>query len=253
MPDPLAGSGCYVYGIVAAERIPDEECLGVSDARLDYVRNGHLAAAVSELDDDRRVSLRADLTAHTRVLDWLAARTTVIPMAFGTVTEDSAAVVDSVIVPGAEMLLDMLQWLEGTSQFNLRGIYHREQVLSEVVLEDPGLRELHRRTRGLPQGQPMPELIRLGEGVSAALDRRKADDSQRILEAVAPFVVDLRDRVSGDMDQVFDIAILIPQAQRERVESTLEEIAEAEHERIRLQLTGPFPPYDFVRAMPWVS
>jgi hypothetical protein len=252
MPDRQVSSGCYVYGIVAAADIPSQECHGVGDARVDYVRSGPLAAAVSAYDQDREVSLRADLTAHTRVLDWLADRTTVIPMAFGTVT-DATAVEESVIEPGAEMLLDLLEWLRGTSQFNLRGIYHRERVLSDVVLADPGLTRLHERTRDLPQGQPDPALIRLGEGVSAALDRQKAEDSERILGAVAPFVVDLRDRVSGDMDQVFDLALLVPQAQRAHVEATLEEIAEAEQERMRLQLTGPFPPYDFVKDLPWVS
>jgi len=253
MPDPQVSSGCYVYGIVGAADIPPQECHGVGDARVDYVRSGPLAAAVSAYDQQGEVSLRADLTAHTRVLDWLAERTTVIPMAFGTVTDDATAVVESIIGPGAEMLVDLLEWLRGTSQFNLRGLYHRERVLSEVVLADPGLTRLHERTRELPQGQPDPELIRLGEGVSAALDRQKAEDSERILGAVEPFVVDLRDRVSGDMDQVFDLALLVPQAQRGRVEATLEEIAEAEHERIRLQLTGPFPPYDFVKDLPWVS
>jgi len=253
MPDPRAGSGCYVYGVLTAETVPRDACYGVGDVRVEYVQSGPLAAAVSAFDEDREVSLRADLTAHTRVLDWLAERTTVIPMAFGTVTEDAAEVVESVIGPGAEMLLDLLERLRGTSQFYLRGIYHRERVLSEVVLGDPGLTQLHERTRDLPQGQPDPELIRLGEGVSAALDRQKANDSERILGALAPFVLDLRDRMSGDMDQVFDLAMLVPEAQRERVEVMLEEIAETEHERMRLQLTGPFPPYDFVEGMPWVS
>src|SRR3954454_7862315 len=173
MPDPQVSSGCYVYGIVGAADIPPQECHGVGDARVDYVRSGPLAAAVSAYDQQGEVSLRADLTAHTRVLDWLAERTTVIPMAFGTVTDDATAVVESIIGPGAEMLVDLLEWLRGTSQFNLRGIYHRERGMSEGVLADPGLTRLHERTRDLPQGQPDPELIRLGEGVSAALDRQK--------------------------------------------------------------------------------
>jgi len=253
MPDPAGRWGCYVYGIVGADGAPQDVCHGVGDVQVEYVHSGPLAAVVSAFDLDREVSLRADLTAHTKVLDWLAARTTVVPMAFGTVTDEAAAVEETIIGPGGDVLLDLLQWLRGTSQFNLRGVYHRERVLGEVVRADPRLKELHERTRDLPQGLPHPELISLGEGVSAALDRKKADDSERVLDAVAPFVVDLRDRVGGDMDQVMNVAMLVPETQRARVEETLEEIAAAEHERMRLQLTGPFPPYDFVEGMPWVS
>jgi len=253
MPDSRVGSGWYVYGILAAGHTPEEECLGVGGARVEYVESGPLAAAVSAVEANGEVSLRQDVTAHTQVLDWLAGRTTVIPMAFGTVTEDRAAVAESVLGPGAGALVEMLEWLRGTAQFNLRGLYHREHVLAQLVLADPDLTELHRRTRDVPQGQPHADLLRLGQGVSAALERQRADDSERVLSAVTPFLADLRDRVSGDMDQVFDVAMLVPETHRAQVEEALEQIAEAEQERMRLQLTGPFPPYDFVEGMPWVS
>jgi hypothetical protein len=253
MPDREVGSGTYVYAIVAADDFPDEESAGLDGAPLELVELGPLAAVVSDARSDRPVSVRSDLMAHTRVLDWLAERTTVIPVAFGTIVDDRETVIAGVLEPGAEVYVDMLTRLQGTSQFNLRGIYVRERVLSEIVLADPGLAELHRRTRDLPQDQPHPELIRLGEGMSAALDRRRAEDSDRILRAVAPHVTDLRDRVGSEMDQVFNVAMLVPASHRSAVEATLEEIAEVEHERLRLQLTGPFPAYDFVGGSSWAS
>jgi Gas vesicle synthesis protein GvpL/GvpF len=253
MPEHEVGSGIYVYAIVAAGDLPDQEFAGLAGAPLELVELGPLAAVVSPARSDVPASVRADLMAHTRVLDWLAERATVIPVAFGTIVEDRETVIAGVLEPGAEVYVDMLGRLRGTSQYNLRGVYVRERVLSEIVLADPGLAELHRRTRDLPQDQPHPELIRLGEAVSVALERRRADDSDRILRAVSPHVTDLRDRVGSDMDQVFNVAMLVPESHRLAVESTLEEIAEVEHERLRLQLTGPFPAYDFVGGSSWAS
>jgi hypothetical protein len=252
-PESPGVSGIYVYAIVAADDVPDLASTGLDDAPLELVELGPLAAVVSVAEADRGRSVRADLMAHTRVLDRLAERATVIPVAFGTIVDDRETVVDGVLAPGAEMYVDMLARLQGTAQYNLRGIYVRERVLSEIVLGDPGLAELHRRTRDLAQDQPHPELIRLGEGVSAALERRRAEDSDRILRAVAPHVSDLRDRVGSDMDQVFNVAMLVPESHRLAVETTLEEIAETEHERLRLQLSGPFPAYDFVGGSSWAS
>jgi hypothetical protein len=55
------------------------------------------------------------------------------------------------------------------------------------------------------------------------------------------------------MDQVFNVALLVPEDGRLALESVLEELAEVEHERLRLQLTGPFPVYDFVGDCSWAS
>jgi len=247
MPDQRLGSRTYVYAVVAADDVPsDITTCAVDGAPLAYVEHGPLAAVVSHVSPEQTASVRGDLMAYTRVMDWLAARTTVIPVAFGTIVDDVETVVTEVLDGEAEAYVDMLGRLRGSSQYNLRGVYVRERVLSEIVLADPGLAHLHRRTRDLPQDQPHPELVRLGEGMSAALERRRAADSERILSAVAPHVSDLRDRVNGDMDQVFNVAMLVPETHWLAVESTLEEIAESEHARLRLQLTGPFPAYDFV-------
>lgn len=253
MPEHGIVSGYYVYGVVAAEDIPDEECLGVGGAAVEYVVDGPLAAVVSGLEETEEGSLRADLMAHTSVLEWLAERTTVVPIVFGTIVDDAKTAAESILTPGAELLVDLLESLRGTAQFNLRGIYHRDQVLSEVIRADPTLAELSRRTRDLPPGQPHPELIRLGEGVSGALERQKAEDSQLVLSAVEPYVVDLRERAGGDMDLALNVALLVPAGRRHDVERTLEELAEDQQERLRLQLTGPFPPYDFVEEASWGS
>jgi len=48
--------------------------------------------------------------------------------------------------------------------------------------------------------------------------------------------------VTGGLYQIGALAAL---------EDTLEGLAEAVHERIRLRLTGPVAPYDFVEGQPW--
>lgn len=253
MPDRVSDSALYVYAIVLAQDVPDESSVGVDDAPLEYVEAGPLAAVVSQVGANRYGAVRSDLVAHTRTLDWLASRLTIIPVAFGTIIEDFQALILDVLEPAAEPCLELLAKLRGCAQFNLRGVYVRERVLEEVVLAQPELTDLHRRTRDLPPGQLHPDLVRLGEGVSAALEQRRLVDSERILGAVAPHVTDIRDRVGRDMDQVFNVAMLIPHSHRQAVESMLEDLAEAEHERVRLQLTGPFPAYDFVGELSWVS
>ena len=83
------------------------------------------------------------------------------------------------------------------------------------------------------------------------MDRKRAEDSEGILRLVEPHVLELRERPGTGVDRVFDVAMLVDRSRRQEVEDALEELAEAVHERIRLSLTGPLPPYDFVEEPAW--
>ena len=241
--------GWYVYAVLPAAGAPTTALTGIDDAPVEYVELGELAAATSVMALDRPPGRRRDLLAHSQLVETLAQSTTVVPVEFGSVMADRASVIEDLLAPGGDYFVELLQRLEGAEQFNLRGTYDEEQVLSEVVYADPA--ELRRRTRDLPEGTLHPDLVRLGEEVSAALDRKRAEDSDGILNLVVPHVLELRQRPGAGVDRVFDVAMLVERTRRQEVEDTLEELAEAVHERIRLSLTGPLPPYDFVGEAAW--
>jgi hypothetical protein len=50
---------------------------------------------------------------------------------------------------------------------------------------------------------------------------------------------------------VLDRALLVDRESVALVETELERVATDVHERIRLQLTGPLAPFDFVEDEPW--
>ena len=96
-----------------------------------------------------------------------------------------------------------------------------------------------------------PDLLTLGEAVSAAWERKRDEEGQALLSQVAPLVVDLREKpLSGD--DVLDVALLVEKSRRDELEALLEDLAEAVHERVRVRLVGPLPAYDFVGEGPWV-
>jgi hypothetical protein len=90
-----AGSGCYVYGIVETGTTLPGDLPAVGGAtRVELVAHGRLAALVSGVGSDRALGTRADLLSHEQVLDTVAAGSTVLPMRFGAVLADRAAVVE---------------------------------------------------------------------------------------------------------------------------------------------------------------
>jgi hypothetical protein len=252
MPDTLTEVevGCYVYAIlrrgdaVAGLR-------GLDDAVVEYVGDGDLVAAVSALAVDRPPGRRAELLAHSTVVDTLAERGTVLPVQFGAVLEDADAVRRDVLQHGADDLRHTLDRLAGLTQLNLRARYLEDQVLAEVVGADPVVADLRARTRELPPGTPHPDLVRLGELVSRALDELRAYDGDHLLGALRELTVDLHVRPGTGVDHLLDVAMLVERTRVTEVEQVLEDLAEAWHERVRLRLVGPVAPYDFAEVDRW--
>lgn len=241
-------TGYYVYGVVpvsgAGTNLPDD-LRGLDDAPVQLVRHGEVAAAVAEIALDRPPGRRKDLVAHGQVVDRLAAAGPVVPVQFGSVMQSREAVREDLLQSGHDRFLAILHRLEGRRQLNLRATYVEDEVLADVVRERPDIAELRRRTRELPPGTMHPDLVRLGELVSYAVDQRRADDAEDVLAVLEPLVDAVSERAPGTMD-VLDVAVLVAEEHLDDLEDALETYAEAVHERIRVRLVGPVAPYDFV-------
>jgi hypothetical protein len=241
--------GIYVYGVVqdAPDRVPDG-LTGIDDAPVQLVGHGPLAAAVGVITLDRPSGRRADLMAHSSVLDTLAEGGPVVPVQFGSVLLAAGSVVDDLLAPEEERFTQLLEDLAGRHQFNLRATYNEAAVLAEVVADNREIAVLRERTRDLPDDLAHPDRIRLGELVARAMEGKREADTEVVMDPVVPHVASWRFRSGGGVDHLLDVAFLVDDEQRDAFEDALETVAEAMHERARLQLMGPLAPYDFVEG-----
>lgn len=246
LPEHLA---CYVYGIVPASSsgLP-EGVTGVDGAPVELVPHGDLAAAVAVITVERPPGRRADLVAHSEVLDALAAVGPVVPVQFGSVMPNRQAVVEEVLVPEEDRFRHLLSELSGRAQYNLKATYHEPVVLAEIVAEQPEVAELRERTRDMPEEVSYADRVRLGELVAKAMETKRELDGQVVLDAVLPHCAAYRLRSGSGVDHLLDAAFLVDDDQRAAFEDTLESLAEGMHERARLRLLGPLAAYDFVEA-----
>ena len=128
VPDTSRQVGCYVYGVVPAGAEVDG-LLGVDDQEVSFVDAGDVAVAVSPLDLDRPPARRAELMAHSRVVDALADAGPVVPVRFGSVALDEESAVEEVLADDRDLVV-LLQRLAEVVQLNLRATYVEEQVLA---------------------------------------------------------------------------------------------------------------------------
>jgi hypothetical protein len=244
--------GLFVYGVVDAGGGIPEGLTGVEGSPVRLVGRGRIAAVVGEIDLARTSGRRADLVAYGEVLDALASVGTVAPVRFGSVLRDEKDVTEELLAPNEEFFQGLLAELSGRVQLNLRATFHEDVVLAEVVTADPEIQRLRDLTRDLPEEAAYAERVRLGELVAAAMEEKRQLEAEALLDSVLPLTAAYSLRPgSGGLEHVLDVALLVDNARRNDLEWHLEGLAEAVHERIRLRLVGPVPPYDFVGGEAW--
>lgn len=240
-------TGWCVYGVVAARagRLP-AGLTGIDDAALDLVVHGDIAAVVGEMQLERPPGRRADLMAYSKVLDALAGSGAVVPVRFGSVLPDADSIVEAVLAPDEPLFVDLLEQLAGRRQFTVRAAYQDQVALAEIVRSDPTVAALREHTRDLPEDAAYADRVRLGELVARAMEEKVEVDAQILADAIVPFTAAHRVTLGSGADDVVTVTVLVDDDRREEFEQQLEDLAEAVHERIRLQLVGPTAPYDFV-------
>ena len=160
--------------------------------------------------------------------------------------DDELSVVEDFLAPNVEWFRHVLEGIRGRVQYNLRATYDEATVLREVVQADREIARLHQLTRDAPVDTALPERVRLGELVAAALESKREWDAEMIWSIVSPYVDAMELKPGSGVDHVLKAALLVERSRQPELEDRLEGLAESVHERIRMSLVGPLATYDFV-------
>lgn len=145
----------YVYGITTRSHPALPEGLdGVGDPPrpVRVLKEGELAAVVSDAPEDLRPK-RRELLAHQNVLAETGATGCVLPMRFGSVAPDDSKVTE-ILAERASHYEERLRALDGKVEYNLKASHVEEEVLRQVLADDPELRALADANRQAGWRQP---------------------------------------------------------------------------------------------------
>lgn len=246
MPEDTPAS-VYVYGVLSRADQARVSIGGVEGAEVRTVEHAGLAALVSTLQADALAAAR-ELRAHWRVLEEASKGATVLPVRFGTVMEDDAAVRERLLEPNAERLIELLHGLAGRVQLNVKGDYDEQRLLREVVQASPPIAALRERIGELPDAAGYYERIRLGELVAAEIARRREQDEALAVARLEPVAVTARAEPVSSQGGAFNLAFLVEAGEQDKFGEEVGKLREELGERIALRFVGPLPPYSFAET-----
>jgi hypothetical protein len=260
--------GFYVYCIGEQEALAAifEEVLPAAietDAGLEMVGASNLTAVVSpvpladygeqvledRLGDATWTAIRA--MRHEKIVEHFARRASVVPLRFGTIYLERENVAQMLSQKQAD-LRAIIESLRGREEWGLNVYYDRARLMENITGLSPRLREMTQRAAASTPGQSYllrKKIETMRETEARAEIKRIAGEIERELSKMSTGTRRLRvlkDEAAEHGEVAAKLAFLVERARFSEFRARAERLArEREGAGFRLELTGPWPAYNF--------
>ena len=261
------GLGWYLYGVVAADASPNVETAGlaVDPAHdVELLTEGPLAGVASrvsleEFDEAAlperlgdAVWLEQKIRAHEQVLERTLSAVSVVPCRFCTVYR-SEPELRRFLSERREPLLAALERVSGRVELGVKAFVDRERFVAGQAPRNDKIRELRERAASMAEGRAYLERRRLEQLVSSEMERLRStagsDIHARLLARAGdglPLALQAPAVSGREEEMIFHGAYLVGADER-KFEAVLGSLAaEYRDAGVEFELTGPWPPYNFV-------
>jgi len=260
--------GYYVYCIAetsAAQQLDTTSFPPAieDNAKLEWVTAHDLAALASTvpLDEYGEEALATHLSdatwtavramRHETVVEYVAKRVSVVPLRFGTIYLERSSIERMLNEKGRE-LAQIIERLRGHEEWGVNVYSNRATLLASITEVSPRLRELARQAEAASPGQSYLmqkkiEALRVDEvraSLNEIVERVEKTLSAEATDAKRLRILKVEATEHGELKAKF--AFLVKRSQFEEFRAAAERLAE-EHlaAGVRLELTGPWPAYNF--------
>jgi hypothetical protein len=244
-------TGTYVYGIVPGdvELTPDAHGIGNPPSDVTLVRQGQLAALVSEVDVGSPLGRPADLKLHEQLLDATAAADVpVLPLRFGAVMASPEAVAEELLSPHHDLFAEALRELDGRVEYVVYGRFVEDAILAQVISENPAVASRREQLRGMDENTALDARIELGQVVNKAIEASRDRETAKLIDTLDPLVLAEAVRPPTSELDAFHVAFLVELDRSEEFGDAVEELAAESDSLIDVRMRGPLAAFDFIMA-----
>jgi hypothetical protein len=260
--------GYYVYciaeGVATRQLDVSSFPAAIEDsAKLEWVTANNLAALAStvplELYGEEALTehlSEATWTAvramrHETVVEYVAKRASVVPLRFGTIYLERSTI-ERMLNEKERELAQIIERLRGREEWGVNVYWDRAMLMTSITEVSPRLRELARQAQEASPGQAYLmqkkiEALRVDEArtaVNEIVDRLEQELTSQADEGKRLRILKVEATEHGELKAKF--AFLVKRSQFEEFRAAAERLAqEYASAGVRLELTGPWPAYNF--------
>lgn len=224
--------------------------MGDTNGPVHAVSRDGLAVVVSDSALGEYESTRANMLAHERVVEGVMREFTVLPIRFGTLTQDGTSAIPDILKLLEKRFKEfdkLLADMEGKVELGLKALWRDEKaIFQEILGENAAIRRLRNSLAGKKTAILRYQAVPLGEKVKEELDRKRRGEAARILTPLKRVACRTRENNVVMDRMVFSAAFLVDQSREGEFDQAVTKLDEEWGCRINFKYTGPNPPWNFV-------
>ena len=239
------GAGEYLYAIAASRGKDDYGEPGLDGAPVRWLSTGQVAALVSRTGRSRLRPERRNLATHNAVLKWAMQDSSVLPVAFGVVATDEAALLRALRSNHAA-LTEQLARIAGKVEMGLRVVWDVPNLFEYFIKLRPELRAARDALVGDPQAARRDEMIELGRLFAELLGEERDRHYERVAQVLSRHGFENKRNPTRNERDVLTLACLVPRAAQTEFEQAVTEAAADFDNNFTFDFNGPWAPHNFV-------
>ncbi len=247
-PQPIQATarGRYLYAVVDGS--PDGSIYdfqGLDGAPVYTIGDATLAAIVSDLPNQKIRPERRRLAAHHAVLRSLMGGHTVLPMAFGVVADGPEAV-RRILRVHQDAFIEQLERVRGRVEMGLRVAWDVANIFEYVLGLHDDLRTLRDFVFRGGRTPSQDDKIELGRAFDRLLSADREEHLAHLTTALQPHSLEIQSNPPRSEREVLNLACLVDQDELPAFEHAVMQAARRFDNNFTFDLTGPWPPHNFV-------
>ena len=207
-----------------------------------------LGAVISTSPEGEYDSSRRNMLNHTKVLEEVMERHTILPVRFNTISPDSE-MLDKLLCARYDELIGELERMEGKVEMGLKALWYEGIIFDEILTERDDIRHLRDSLQGKSPEKTYYERIKLGELVEEAVRHKRSIDEDMILTTLSPYAVQTRANDIFGERMILNAAFLVERKHEPEMDTAIRELDAQQTNRVLFRYVGPVPPYNFVNLV----
>jgi hypothetical protein len=238
--------GLYIYAIAQLDEPGIDLPCGIAGQPVYQIAHQSLSAFVSDYQGKTIRAERRHIAASQSVLRALQEKFDLLPMTFGTLTATADVVVD-LLARHREVILSQLERIGGAVEMGVRLSLEAPNPVAYMVEHSDELRQARDRAFGRRKPPSHEERMRLGQLCESALRRFQEAQSAQLVALLSPSCTAISTLpIHGDR-HLANLAVLVPRSGVDAFEAAVQAAAEGFDADMALNLSGPWPPHNFVQ------
>jgi hypothetical protein len=218
----------YLYAIIS-NQVKIGAVQGIDGVEVQKVPFGEIAAIVSRAPGEKIRPQRKNLAAHQGVLKFLMENTTPLPVNFGMIADNQAAI-ENLLSRHCDVFQAQLQYVENKVEMGLRVSWEVPNIFEYFVNLYPQLQGLRDQAFGGERQPSRDEMIEIGRLFNQLLEHEREIHTQTIETGLNPFCHEIKRNPPRQERETMNLVCLVPRHQLDAFEQGIYDLAKSFNE-----------------------